>query len=26
VQHGKVVYIYDHEERAAALEAAGLGE
>jgi ketosteroid isomerase-like protein len=26
VQDGKVVYIYDHEERAAALEAAGLGE
>jgi hypothetical protein len=26
VRDGKVVYIYDHEDRAAALEAAGLSE
>jgi ketosteroid isomerase-like protein len=26
VRDGKIVYIYDHEERAAALEAAGLSE
>ena len=26
VRDGKVVYIYDHEDRAAALEAAGLRE